>query len=176
VLKLSFALIVIAPFAAVQAGCGGGLAKGDASTGGDAQVDQGPSGSFITADVDGQTIRAAMASACGTGGVMDGQIWATVAMATLGLSWTLHMDNRVGTTDCPSAFVELADNFGDAPPGLISNVPDASCSVTVTAAAPAIGDVLEGTFIATVPTVPPAFPAAVHQVSNGAFRVTRDRQ
>jgi hypothetical protein len=156
-LKPSFVLLTIGLFAAAQGGCGGGSAKADAS--------------FITGDVDGVTIRAELSPGCGT--FADGQIWAEAEETLPGMSWTLYMNNSVGTTECPSAYVDLGDNFGDARPRVISTRPGATCSVTVTAAAPAIGDVLEGTFSMTVPAMPPD-PGV--EVTNGAFRVRRDGQ
>ncbi len=60
-------------------------------------------------------------------------------------------------------------------PVVCSDGPAASCSVTVTAAAPALGDVLEGTFTATLSQFgadPSTARTAV--VTNGAFHVTRN--
>jgi hypothetical protein len=155
-LKPSFVLLTIGLFALAQGGCGDGSANAD--------------GSFITGDVDGATIRAELSPGCGT--FADGRIWAEAEVTLPGMGWTLYMNNSVGTTDCSSAYVELGDNFGDTRPVVISTSPGATCSVTVTAAAPAIGDVLEGTFSMTVPAMPPTITVGF-EVTNGAFRVRR---
>ena len=47
--------------------------------------------------------------------------------------------------------------------------------MTVTAAAPALGDVIEGTFTATLKTLPPETPRTA-VVTNGAFHATRNFQ
>ena len=57
-------------------------------------------------------------------------------------------------------------------PGKMFTVGGGSCSITVTHAAPALGDLLEGTFSATLKTSASTAETAV--VTNGAFHVTRN--
>lgn len=142
-----------------NAGSGGGLggSTGSAGTGG------GGSG-FITGAVDGVVVRAESAPKAGVQGVTDGQIWVVAGMAPA--AWNLYVRNQVGMHDCSMGWVGLFDNNGNPR----SDQGGGSCSVNVTSAAPAIGDVIEGTFTATLKSTTPARTVTV---TGGAFRVVR---
>ena len=68
-------------------------------------------------------------------GAAPGEIWSNAGTTSTTLGWTLYVPNSVGTSTCPRL------------DGAVRGRPDAalrrggSCSVTVTAAAPALGDV-----------------------------------
>jgi hypothetical protein len=168
-----------------QGGCSGRSATaGDASTGGDGPpgidgritVDSKPAwdgtraGDFVTGDIDGMTVRAEVQPTSGTVGLAAGQIWVNVGLTTNLNGWSLYIPNSVGTSECPPDWVALFEASGDT---LRSDT--GSCSVTVTAAAPALGDVVEGTFTATLKTLAPDAPRTA-AVTNGAFHVTRNFQ
>lgn len=166
--------------AASQGACGGGAAKaGDASAGdglvtidGRIQPDTGPAidaahpGDFIAADVDGVTVRAELTPTGGTKGAAPGEIWVNAGTTSATLGWTLYVPNSVGTSTCIPDWVALFEA------GRMLRSDRGSCSVTVTVAAPALGDVLEGTFTATLTTLTSPVQTAV--VTSGAFHVTRN--
>jgi hypothetical protein len=168
--------------AASQGACGGGAAKaGDASArdglvtiAGRNLPDAGPAidaahpGDFISADVDGTTVRAELMPAAGTMGLTsDALIWASAGTTSTTLGWNFYVPNAAGTFSCPPSWMALFE------PGRIFLADAAgSCSITVTQAAPALGDVLEGTFSATLKTTSSTPQTAV--VTNGAFHVTRN--
>jgi hypothetical protein len=165
--------------AASEGACGGGSARaGDASTGDGAVVvdtrilpETGPAldaahpGDFIVADVDGVTVRAELMPSCGTKGLSAGEVWANAGTTSALLGWSLYVRNSVGTGTCIPDWVALYEQ------GRMLRSDRGSCSVTVTAAAPALGDVLEGTFTATLTTFD---SPDQHAVTNGAFHVTRN--
>lgn len=156
-------LLAMSLLAAVEGGCGGSAAS---------NPDGAHSGDFITADVDGVTVRAAFEPAGGTTGVEAGEIWLVAGKTSMLDGWNVYVPNSVGTTACPPAWLAL---FQPDSPVVCSDGPGATCSVTITAAAPALGDVVEGTFTATLSTFgaePSTARAAV--VTNGAFHVTRN--
>jgi hypothetical protein len=173
---------VIGLFGLGQGGCSGGAATaGDASTGGDgparmdgritvdgpAAIDSATTGGFVTADIDGVTVRVEVDVRSGTSGVGPGQIWITAGTTSTD-AWNLYISNSVGTSTCPPDWVGQFEDTGD-----LLRSEGGSCSVTVTAAAPALGDVIEGTFTATLKTMPPETPRTA-VVTNGAFRATRN--
>jgi hypothetical protein len=183
-LRLSLGLLVIGLVVVGQGGCSSGSATAaDASTGGDGPagidgrltvdgppaIDSSTTGGFVTADVDGVAVRVEIDTRSGTSGLAPGLIWITAGTTSTD-AWNLYIPNSVGTSTCPPDWVALFEDTGD---GLRSE--GGSCSVTVTAAAPALGDVIEGTFTATLKTLPPEAPRTA-AVTNGAFHVTRNFQ
>ena len=164
----------MALLAASQGACSGGsAAAGDAAAGVDGApgLDAAHPGDFISADVDGVPVRAELTPTAGTKGLAYGLIWVVAGKTSAADGWNLYILNNVGTNDCPTNWIALFQSG----PTLRSDNPGASCSVTVTAAAPALGDVIEGAFNATLTAVPepPATVGAAHAVTNGAFHVTR---
>jgi len=171
-------------FAVLQGACGGGSAKADAAAGGDAligpdgrltvdgppAVDASQTGSFITGDVDGVTVRVETDLMAGTVGLAAGQIW--VNAGVLGPAWNVWATNSVGTSHCPLDWIAVFDPPGG---GDMLRSEGGTCDVTVTKAAAAVGDVIEGTFTATLRTLPPSDPRTA-AVTNGAFHVTRNFQ
>ena len=131
-------LLAASLLAAVEGGCGGGAASNPDGAG---------SGDFITGDVGGVSIRAAFEPAAGTTGVEAGAIRVVAGKTSMIDGWNLYLSNSVGTTACPPTWLAL---FEPESPVVCSDGPGAGCSVTVTAAAPAMGDVIEGTFTATL--------------------------
>jgi len=184
-LRLSLGLLVIALCGVGQGGCSERSATaGDASTGGDGPagidgritgdgppaIDSATTGGFVTADVDGVTVRAEVEPTSGTLGLAAGQIWVNVGLTTNLNGWSLYIPNSLGTSACPPDWVALFEAAGDT---LRSDT--GSCSVTVTAAAPALGGIIEGTFTATLKTLSSETPRTA-AVTNGAFHVTRNFQ
>ncbi len=150
--------------AAVGGGCGGGAAPNPEGT---------DSGDFVTADVDGVRVRAAFEPSAGKRGGDGTALWVAAGKTSLLDGWNLSIPNSVGTTTCPPSWMELIELNT---PIVCSDGPAASCSVTVTAAAPALGDILEGTFTATLSPFG-ADPSTARKavVTNGAFHVTRNQ-
>ena len=175
-------LLLTALCAGSQGACGGGAAQaGDASTSdglvtidGHILPDAGPAidtahpGDFISADVDGVTVRAELMPAAGTMGLTsDALIWASAGTTSTTLGWNFYVPNAAGTFSCPPSWMALFE------PGRIFSADAAgSCSISVTHGAPALGDLLEGTFSATLKTTTSTPQTAV--VTNGAFHVTRN--
>jgi len=158
-------LVATSLLVAVEGGCGGAAAS---------NPDGAASGGFISADVDGVNVRAAFEPAAGTSGVEAGEIWVVAGKTSMIDGWSVYISNSVGTTTCPPSWLAL---FEPENPVVCSDGPGATCSVTVTAAAPAMGDVIEGTFTATLSPFG-ADPATAHTtvVTNGVFHVTRNFQ
>jgi len=156
--------------AAGAGGCGGGAA---ATADGGLVHDGAPSGDFITAEVNGATVRAGFEPSAGTSGVGEGLIWVVAGRTSMLDGWNLYIPNSVGTSDCPPSWLAL---FEVDVPTVCSDAPGATCSVTVTSAAPALGDVMAGTFTATLTPFGTASPSAAQTavVANGAFHVTRN--
>jgi hypothetical protein len=159
-LKPSFAL-TLGLFALSQGGCGGMSANA-------VTFDGAYSSGYITGDVDGTTVRAELMPAAGISGVADGLIWLNAGTTSVGLGWTLYIENSVGTTTDGSNWVALFQTGST----LRSDNPGGTSTVAVTTAAPALGDILEGTFSATVTTMATTSETAV--VTNGAFHVQRN--
>jgi hypothetical protein len=181
--KLNFVMFTLGLCAVSTGACGGGSAAGDAAImGGDGPVadgriviDGGPAwdgarpGDFISGDVDGVPVRVETDTMAGTVGLGAGRIWVNAGSSTP--AWNVYVPNSVGTSACPPDWIALFAAGGNPR----SDGPGASCSVTVTRAAPALGDVIEGTFSATLTTIPPSEPRTA-VVTNGAFHVTRNFQ
>ena len=164
----------------------GNSAKADAAAGGDAQIgpdgrvtvdglptlDASQAGSFITGDVDGVTVRVESDLMAGTAGLAAGQIWVNGGPLS-GTAWNVWFINSVGTSACPPGWIAVFDPPGGG--GTLRSDAGGTCAVTVTKAAVALGDVVEGTFTATLKTEPPSDPRTA-TVTNGAFHVTRNFQ
>jgi hypothetical protein len=123
------------------------------------------SGGFITGDVDGVTVRGeTQAVSYWWSGLLEG--WLAAEGSTAEWTWTLIVQNVAGPAACSYALLAPA---GDANKAFASYAqPDGRCDVTVTAAAPNVGDNLEGTFTATL-----VRGTTAKVVTNGAFRVPR---
>lgn len=180
--KFILRLLAAGLFAASQGACGGGGAKpgdaaaGDGSLGVDGRVvpDGGPAvdvahpGDFIAADVDGTTVRAELMPSAGNEGLTSADlIWASAGTTSTEFGWNFYVKNAVGTFDCLGGWMGLFQ-----PGKTFTAAGGGSCSITITQAAPALGDVLEGTFSATLKTTTSTPETAV--VTNGAFHVTRN--
>jgi hypothetical protein len=183
-LNPSFAFLAMGLLALSAFACGSGSAAADGSTGGDAPVgpdgritvdgppvfDGSQAGNFITGDVDGVTVRVETDLMAGTAGVAAGQIWLSAGVS--GAAWNVYITNGVGSSVCPPDWIAVYNPPGGG--GMLRSE-GGTCSVTVTRAAPEVGDVIEGTFTATLKTMPPSEPRTA-VVTNGAFHVTRDFQ
>jgi hypothetical protein len=180
--KLLLGLLAAGLFAASQDGCGGGGAKpgdaaaGDGALGIDGRIgpDGGPAidaahpGDFIAADVDGTPVRAELMPSAGNEGLTSADlIWASAGTTSTALGWNFYVKNAVGTFDCLQSWMGLFQ-----PGKTFTATGGGSCSITVTQAAPAVGDLLQGTFSATLKTATSTPETAV--VTNGAFHVTRN--
>jgi hypothetical protein len=178
-------LLAAALLAASQIACGGGGAKMDDASSSDASrsdgvivvdgriLPDGPSpldlshpGDFIAADVDGVTVRAELMPSAGTKGLSGpDQIWMSAGTTSATLGWSIYVMNSVGTSTCIPDWVSLFEV------GRMLRSDRGSCSVTIASAAPALGDVIEGTFTATLTTLD---SPQQYAVTNGAFHVTRN--
>jgi len=169
-------VVALGLLALSSGGCGGGKsasamdAAGGAGGGdGSIPVDAAHPGDFIVADVDGVTVRGEFEPMAGTNGLADGEIWLNAGTTSNLNGWLLYIQNSVGTSACLPNWIALFEGATKR-----TDNPGGSCSVTVTAAAPALGDVIEGTFTATLATT--ATPPTTVTVTNGAFHVTRTNQ
>jgi hypothetical protein len=171
-MRLSLGVVALGLLAVSQNGCGGGSVSAMDAGGGDGPipVDTAHPGDFIAADVDGATVRGEFAPTAGTKGVADGEIWLNAGLTSKLDGWLLYIQNSVGTSACSPNWIALFD-IG---PTLRSDNPGGSCSVTVTVPAPALGDVIEGTFTATLATASTTPTTAA--VTNGVFQVTRTNE
>lgn len=160
-LKPSFVLAV-GMLAVSLGGCGGASATA-------VTLDGGHFG-FITGDVDGVTFRAEMMPSAGIKGVAEGLIYLNASTTSVGLGWTMYVENSTGTTMDDPNWIALFEPDRT----LRSDSPGATASVTITADAPALGDTVKGTFTATLATMS-ATPETV-VVTNGAFEVRRNRE
>jgi len=152
-------MLAMSVFAAVAAGC--------AASNSDGAIP----GDFITADVDGVTLRAAFKPGAWTAPGDAEDLWVVAGKTSMLDGWNIYVPNSVGTSDCPPTWLAL---FEINSPIICSEGPGAGCSVTVTKPAAAVGDVVEGTFTATLsPYGADASTARVAVVTNGAFHVTR---
>jgi len=103
----------------------------------------------------------------GLQGLADGMIWMTAGTTSTTRGWTVYIPNSVGTHACVGqTWIMLLDTASGR-----TDADGAGCSVTVTRAAPTLGDVIEGTFTATLGSLTTATPLVA--VTNGAFHVTR---
>ena len=146
-------------------GSGGGGSGGGGSGGGAG----GASGYFITADVDGATMRGETnVRAYWFQGLQPGYL--SLTASGTGWSWTLVFVNMTGTPACGTASVQLS--YDDASMGSYGTFHAGdTCAFTVSSAAPTVGDVLEGTFSAMMSGSPTNHPNRV--ATSGAFRVPR---
>ena len=160
-LAVGLALLVTACSSQTLAPPGAG---GDAGGPGGTSGSPG-SGGFITADVDGVTVRGeAQAVSYWFQGLLQG--WLAAEGSNAEWTWMLIIENLNGPGAC--SYGLLAPG-GDTAVAFASYVPpDGRCDVTVTAAAPNVGDNLEGTFTATLKR-----GTTTKVVTNGAFRVPR---
>ncbi len=159
-LKLSFA-VTLGLFALSQGACGGKSANA-------VTFDGAYSSGYITGDVNGTTVRAELMPSAGISGVADGLIWLNAGTTSVGLGWTLYVDNSVGTTTDGANWIALFQTGNT----LRSDSEGGTSTVTVTTAAPALGDIVEGTFTATVAATGTNPETGV--VTNGAFHVQRN--
>jgi hypothetical protein len=125
-----------------------------------------PSGGFITAEVDGVTIRAEMqAVSYWWSGLQEG--WIEADAKTAELQWVLILQNLTGPATSGYAVLQPVD----APTaGRASYNTGGVFAVDVTSAALDVGYVLAGTFTATIARLGGSMPATV---SNGAFILPR---
>lgn len=147
-------------------GAAGGIAGGGGASAGSGGTGVGGGGFFITGTVDGVVRRVESNLDAGTDGLLDANsIW-LVATGTPA-SWTIYVQNRITTHDCGFAFIMLSDDMG-----AVSDQFPTSCSVTITSAAPNVGDIVAGTFTATLAAGGSQVRTAT--VTDGAFRVMRN--
>jgi len=124
-----------------------------------------PTGGFITGDVDGVTIRAELqAVSYWWSGLQQGWIEADAQNAEW--QWVLILRNVPG----PACGYVLLQPVNVSTMTFASYGMYGACDVDVTAAAPDVGDVLEGTFTATLDQVSGTM---LKQVTAGSFRVPR---
>jgi hypothetical protein len=147
------------------AGAGGaGGASGSGGTGAG-----GTSAAYIVADIDGVTTRAEVeAASYWFQGIasFDIALSAKPGTAANTLRWFILAPNDRGTFTCmPGArYIELTPTAQ----GGATHTSPGTCSVTITAAAPNVGDVVQGTFTATL-----VGQGTVRAVTNGSFRLPR---
>ena len=133
--------------------------------GGDVAPPQG--NFFIMADVDGVTIRAEMqAGAYFWSGIVDG--WLDVEARNGQTVWAISVLNTLGSRI--DADLTLYD-VGSTTAIFASYTANGTSEVTVTATAPHAGDILEGTFSATLNRI--GGPPQTRVVTNGSFRLPR---
>jgi len=116
------------------------------------------------------TVRAEMMASAGIKGVADGLIYLNASTTSVGLGWTLYVENSTGTTMDSPNYIALFEPDRT----LRSDSDGATASVTVTAAARSLGDNIAGTFTATLATK--STPPETVVVTNGAFEVRRNRE
>jgi hypothetical protein len=145
----------------------GGLDTGGAEAAGvDTTI---PAGGFISADVDGVTIRAELhAGAFFWSGIADG--WLDAEARNDEWAWVLLTQNAASPAAVTNGYVVL---YPRATPTMsfASYATGGASAVTVTAAAPDPGDMLEGTFTATLNRL--GNTTLTKTVTNGAFRLPR---
>ena len=124
-----------------------------------------PTGGFITAEVDGVTIRAELqAVSYWWSGLQQGWIEADAQNAEW--QWVLILRNAPG----PACGYVVLQPVNASTMAFATYGSDGACDVDLTAAAPDVGDVLEGTFTATLDQVSGSM---LKQVTSGSFRVPR---
>lgn len=125
---------------------------------------------FIRADLDGETLTAtAEVSAAWFWGLLDGSIWVTGTDGAR--TWNFMIRNFEGNDACAGGYITLDGPAYPQPAGLATFWEGGTCAVTVTRAAPNVGDVIEGSFGATLAASPD--PALSVAVTNGRFRALR---
>jgi len=126
-----------------------------------------PQGNFIMADVDGVTIRAELqAGAYFWSGLVDG--WLDAEARSSEWIWTISVRNSLGSSMGEDTALFAV---GSTTTIFASYTTGGSSEVAVTATAPHAGDVLEGTFSATLARL--GGPAMTATVTNGSFRLAR---
>lgn len=144
----------------------GGKAGGSGASGAAGKV-AGTTGASIAADIDGVTVLADLeARSLWFQGLADFSIALTASTKTQ--RWFILTDNAVGTTTCLSGGYYIELTAEDPAPGGATHKDPGTCNVTLSAAAPEMGDVVEGTFSATL-----VDGDAVHEVTNGSFHLPR---
>ena len=129
-----------------------------------------PPGGFVTADVDGVTVRAEMqAAAYWFNGIQEGYLG--IGAQSAEWQWVFVLQNTVGPGTCPGVGYIVLQPVGAPTMGRATYAAGGACATNVTAAAPAVGDMLEGTFTATLRGLGGGLQPAT--VTNGAFRVPR---
>jgi hypothetical protein len=164
-------ILVVAVFGLAAASCYGTTLQLDAGplqpddAGRDAAL---PTGGFITADVDGITIRAEMrAVSYWWSGLQQGFIEADAQNADW--QWALILRNVAGPAGCVGGYIVLQPvNAAAMAYGTFGS--EGACAVDLMAPAANVGDVLGGTFTATLDQMSGPM---LKQVTNGSFRVPR---
>lgn len=164
-------ILVVAMFGLAAASCYGTTLQLDAGplqpddAGRDAAL---PTGGFITADVDGVTIRAEMrAVSYWWSGLQQGFIEADAQNADW--QWALVLRNVAGPAGCAGGYIVLQPvNAAAMAYGTFGS--EGACAVDLMAPAANVGDVLGGTFTATLDQMSGPM---LKQVTNGSFRVPR---
>jgi hypothetical protein len=124
-----------------------------------------PTGGFITAEVDGVTIRAEMqAVSYWWSGLQQG--WIEADGQNADWQWALILRNVPG----PACGYVVLQPVNASTMAFASYGADGACAVDVSAAAPEVGDVLAGTFTATLDQVSGPM---LKQVTGGSFQLPR---
>jgi len=124
-----------------------------------------PTGGFITGDVDGVTIRAELqAVSYWWSGLQQG--WLEADAQNAEWQWVLIVRNAPG----PACGYVVLQPVNVGTMAFATYGIDGACNIDLTAAAPEVGDVLEGTFTATLDQVSGPM---LKQVTGGSFRVPR---
>jgi hypothetical protein len=163
--------LVVLGLGACGGGSGGRVDGGGGGAGGGGGGSGGPGGGsgagggatgYVTGTVDGIVHRGDEEPEAGVQGLADGQIW--IVAGAPPNAWTIYIENQVGTHECSAGgLVMLWDDVGTA-----RSDQGGGCTVNVTSAAPSIGNIVEGTFTATLKDV-----SRTLTVTGGAFRVVR---
>jgi len=151
----------------------GSGSSGSETTGGALASSTGVSGSggdyFVTADLDGETLNATLdVKAYWFDGLLQG--WIGVTGTADSRTWHFVILNSNVNTACNGGYITLQDLTDDSVGSILATYPEGgSCSVTVTEAAPNVGDVIEGTFEGVLSS----FEEPMVTVTNGRFRALR---
>jgi hypothetical protein len=152
-----------------QAGDGGNGSGGNGGAPGTGGAG-GASRYFITGEVDGVTMRGETnVRARWYQGLLEGFLGLSAEIGN-GWSWELTIRNETGNPSCGIAAVIL-NQSGPEMVSFGTFDTRTSCTFEVSAAAPNVGDVIEGMFTATLSALPTTSPDRV--VTGGAFRVVR---
>jgi hypothetical protein len=158
-------------------GCGGSspgaapAGSGGAGEGGGRGGAGGTAEHHVVGDRDGVTVRGeTQAVAYWFQGLTDGSI--VIEGSDDEWTWYLLVTNSETASACAGGYLELIKRGSNGIDGFASFHAGGACTVAVTHAAPAVGDLLEGTFAATVYPIlgPNTSPTSI---TNGRFRVPR---
>jgi hypothetical protein len=166
------AALLIATASLAAAACSSSLQQPDAGMlGVDGAADTNvPPGGFIMADVDGVTLRAdRQAGAFFWSGIQDG--WLDAEARNDESVWAILLENRI-SSGLMTGYVILYPT-GSPTPSFASYVGDGTSAVSITMTAAGAGDILEGTFTATLNRMGGGTGAATKTVTNGVFRLPR---